>query len=228
MCAGELSPSQYRYQFGLDTNVVIEVNEHPLHEDLNYCTFNEHFRSRYYDAQLRLGRIVRPSSEFWIAVHFRWGDTSTQDPEKPNGRAGKGLTAFAQATAVWVKANPDARVYFLSEGSEETFSTFRRFVPHVNLQLNGDWRDALWTMAQSNVLLGGSSSFFALGAHLCHECTVATTKRGKSGRKFRATVSEKNSTRHHHLVEIDSFIPREPNPNNSTNIPNTTLRLSGG
>ena len=47
-------------------------------------------------------------------------------------------------------------------------------------------------MSQSNLLIGGSSSFFMLGAHLCQNCTVIHN----SVAKFKKTHYERKLTSH--------------------------------
>ena len=70
-------------------------------------------------------------------------------------------------------------------------------VPSTEWRLDDAWKDALWTISQSNIVIGGTSSFFALGAHLCSQCTVVTIK---SHPKFRAHRFEK--TTHHNLQQL--------------------------
>ena len=77
------------------------------------------------------------------------------------------------------------------------FEEFRTIVPSTEWRLDDAWKDALWTISQSNIVIGGTSSFFALGAHLCSQCTVVTIK---SHPKFRAHRFEK--TTHHNLQQL--------------------------
>ena len=183
---------------GIDRNTVIEVNEHHLHQDWNYCTFNARFRGRFHDVQVHQYRQnPRPESEFWISVHFRWGDTRTRNVDRPDHRAGRGLSRLAHDTNKYFKANSNARVFFISEGKPHEFEEFRTIVPSTEWRLDDAWKDALWTISQSNIVIGGTSSFFALGAHLCSQCTVVTIK---SHPKFRAHRFEK--TTHHNLQQL--------------------------
>ena len=199
MCSGIQKSSLTKH--GIDRNTIIEVKEyqHQLHEDWNYCTFNARFRRRFHDVQVHQYRQKpRPESEFWISVHFRWGDTRTRDVERPDGRAGRGLSRLAHDTNEYFKANPKARVFLIAEGKQHEFEEFRTIVPSTEWRLNGSWKDALWTMSQSNVVIGGKSSFFVLGAHLCDQCTVVTIK---SQPKFRARAYE--DTKHHNLQQLN-------------------------
>lgn len=193
-----------------DKNTVIEVNEHPLHQDWNYCTFNERFRLRFQKVQVhQYGRQQRPESEFWIAVHFRWGDLQNEfslgrftprknDVEHPDFRAGRGLSTLAHDAMEYLKVNPGARVFLISEGERDEFQAFRTIIPTTEFMLNETWRDALWTISQSNVAIGGISSFFAVGAHLCNKCTVVTIT---NNTKFKPHMEEQRSHQTHFDME---------------------------
>ena len=184
---------------GIDRDTIIEVKEHHLHEDWNYCVFDARFRRRFHDVQVHYYKQKpRPETEFWISVHFRWGDVHTSNVERPNVRAGIGLSQLARNTKEYFKENPKARVFFFSEGEQHEFEDFRTIVPSTEWRLNGSWKDALWTMSQSNVLIGGTSSFFVLGAHLCNQCTVVTIE---SSPKFRSRPFE--DTKHHNLQQLN-------------------------
>jgi len=126
-----------------------------------------------------------------------WGDTRTRNVDRPDHRAGRGLSRLAHDTNKYFKANSNARVFFISEGKPHEFEEFRTIVPSTEWRLDDAWKDALWTISQSNIVIGGTSSFFALGAHLCSQCTVVTIK---SHPKFRAHRFEK--TTHHNLQQL--------------------------
>ena len=199
MCSGTISSVAYRQKFALDTSTVIEVARSPLQEGWNYCTFQPRFRAKFHQARVAAGGLQRPIFEFWISVHFRWGDVATGNTERPNGRAGSSLKKFAFKTAQYLKANPGARVFFFSEGPRETFALFQKNVPTAELHLNGSWQTAIDTFSQSNILLGGTSSFFVIGAHLCNNCTVVTLPQNV---KFSVKPSEISFSKHHRLQSI--------------------------
>jgi hypothetical protein len=199
MCGGTMSSVAYRQKFALDNNAVIEVTDHPEMEDWNYCTFQPRFRANFHKARVAAGGLQRPPFEFWITAHFRWGDVATGNTESPDFRAGVGLTNLAIKTAQYLEANPGARVFFFSEGSAETFASFQQIVPTGELHLNGLWQTAIDTFSQSNILLGGISSFFVIGAHLCDNCTVVTVTHNV---KFSVQPSEVSFSKHHHLQSI--------------------------
>ena len=191
-------PFEYRQKYGLDKNTVIEVNEVYWEEYWNYCTFNERFRARFHRVQIaQYSRQPRPAGEFWIVAHFRWGDVATSSVDAPNVRAGVGLSQLAKCSAKFVEANPGARVFLISKGNQDEFENFRVILPATEFQLNGSPLDALWTMAQSNVAIGGISTFFAIGAHLCDRCTVATISNHP---KFTAFPVENHD--HHEVISL--------------------------
>ena len=257
LCSGNMTAQQRRAQLGIDRNTVLEISDPGSALDdgwsWNYCTFSPRFRSRYYGAQQKHApRRLRPSSEFWIAVHFRWGDEAQMDPDKPDYRTGSGLTEISNRVAVYANEHPGARVFFLSQTPERTdftkcalgmtpsvdargrsernkpcvlinltqsqipdpgngdrtpFSIFRKVIPAAEPLLDGDWKDSLWTLAQSNVLVGGPSTFFMLGAHLCGNCTVVVNHAAVSRQamnsvynSFRAHSTELEAAKHHTVL----------------------------
>ena len=69
----------------------------------NFCAFTARFRRRFALAQKRRG-AQRPHDEFWISVHFRWGDTASADPDNNwksdmSIRSGATLSEFAAEAA---------------------------------------------------------------------------------------------------------------------------------
>ena len=137
-----------------------------------------------------------PTSERVIAVHFRWGDTATTDVNNPNSEGDRTapLSELAKvATDVRRKLGGTAvRVLLFTEEEwprrgrsaaevAAEFDAFTKAVPNTELRLGKDTRGEpntegenrtvstpqdLMDMAQADVLIGGSSSFFELAAHL--------------------------------------------------------------
>ena len=137
-----------------------------------------------------------PTSERVIAVHFRWGDTATTDVNNPNSEGDRTapLSELAKvATDVRRKLGGTAvRVLLFTEEEWPSrgrstaevaaeFDAFTKAVPNTELRLGKDTRGEpntegenrtvstpqdLMDMAQADVLIGGSSSFFELAAHL--------------------------------------------------------------
>ena len=201
------------YKFNKNTVIEVDDADHTSVEDWNYCTFNERFRNRFYQVQTaRYGRKFKSSNEIWISAHFRWGDVRTWDTEHPDGRMkGLGLLDLAKITKRWLNVVKTCsrgagaiRVFLFSEGAPKEFNPFLTAVPNVELRVNESWQDSVWTMSQSDVLIGGESAFFALGAFLCKKCTVVTPGGGHTSKKFRVHAEE-NSMRTHHREENANF-----------------------
>lgn len=118
--------------------------------------------------------MPRPPGEFWVAVHFRWGDVHTQDSTRPNYRAGAPLSLIAERTAQAVAAatHRSPKVHFFSEGPASDFVAFTSRVPQAKMHLSGPWTELIDTLARADVVVGGTSSVFIVGAQLNHHCTV--------------------------------------------------------
>ena len=75
----------------------------------------------------------------------------------------------------------------------------RRQLPEASLHLEGGpraTRDSLDRLSRADVLIGGTSSFFALAAHLCDACVVVTTR----SPKFYPTTTARPA--HHRVVSL--------------------------
>lgn len=198
LCRIKSVPKSILLKYNISKDTAIKVDIHHVHQDWNYCLFSSKFRSRFYSTQIvKEKRVLKPKGDHWIAVHFRWGDVRTNNSEHPNSRAGGGLSRLANHAKIHANNFKNASVFFLSEGTPEDFVHFKIIVPNAIMILNGSWKDALWIMSQSNVLIGGTSSFFVLGAHLCSNCTIVTKT---SQKKFKAHKGE--NTSHHTLLPL--------------------------
>ena len=96
-----------------------------VHPDLGFCAISPEFRERWRKVQ-RLEARPRslketPTPQRVIAVHFRWGDTATDDVNNPNriGQRTAPLSVLAQvANAVRQKiGGRDVRVLLFTEGA---------------------------------------------------------------------------------------------------------------
>ena len=149
-----------------------------LRENYNYCLFNHYFRKRYYMKQKERRISLRSEHENWISVHFRWGDVATESVQSPDPRASTGLHNYIQATDLIRNIlsesshNRQTYIHFFSEGNTSDFLSFSEKFPNARVHINGNWTNAVDIMSQSNVLIGGKSSFFVLGSLLCRKCTV--------------------------------------------------------
>ena len=148
-----------------------------------------------------------PPSERVIAVHFRWGDTATANVNAPNsvGHRTVPLRELAKVVTTQrrVLGGAEVRVLLFTEASDEDraqgrsdaevvaeFEDFTKAVPNTELRLGTSvWKEGgaqnistsrdLIDMAQADMLIGGSSSFFELAAHLS-EAAVFTSEPGAS------------------------------------------------
>ena len=67
------------------------------------------------------------------------------------------------------------KIFMLTEGKSEEFALAKETFPDIHLLLNSSaWLEAIDIMSQSQVIFRGESSFSALGANLCEDCTVIT------------------------------------------------------
>ena len=165
-----------------------------LDESHNYAVFDLEFRKKFHQQRLQRHSRIRNVDEFWVSVHFRWGDVQTNDPNQPNVRSGLGLLEYCICVKEIKQIKPQAIIHFFAEN-------FNQPIVCSKLQSNGNfyfyndsmnWKHALDIMSQSQVILGGSSSFFVLAAHLCQNCTVIHN----SGIKFAKKEYEKNLPKH--------------------------------
>ena len=144
-----------------------------LDESHNYIVFDKTFRERFHVQRQKRRNIKRPLKEYWISIHFRWGDVATSDPESPNVRSGLGFSDFCTCMGHILKIKPDVKIFLFAENFP--YSETCKFLPAENIQLlndSGSWKRDIDIMSQSQLLLGGSSSFFVLGSHLCENCSV--------------------------------------------------------
>ena len=150
---------------------------------------------------------LTPVKDRVIAVHFRWGDTATTDVNNPN-RVGHRTVPLRELATVAntvrrILGGAKVRVLLFTEASDEDraqgrsdaevvaeFDDFTKAVPNTELRLGssvfteGGAQDIstaqdVIDMAQADVLIGGSSAFFLLAAHLS-EAAVFTSQPGES------------------------------------------------
>ena len=130
-----------------------------------------------------------------------------RDTSDLHRNGGRNMTQLAVDAAVYADKYPKARIFLLSEGSsEEVYAAFTEIIPRTEFLLNLDWTDALWKMANSNVLIGGLSSFFVLGAHLnVHSCLVDAMPCCPHHIKFRSHPSVPKSSINMSFVQSASI-----------------------
>lgn len=158
------------------------------------CLYNERFRSRYHAARNNRLRhfsspsAMRPQDELWLSVHFRAGDVAGKARAYAKKDRGNlfGLAHYLKNMKEWIASDPallkgHARgrklvVHFFSEGSPHAFRDFTNILPdtvlHLGNKLGTTTKHDMDLMSQSHVLIGGTSTFFQMAAHLCDACVV--------------------------------------------------------
>ena len=172
-----------------------------LDESHNYAIFDLEFRKKFHQQRLQRHNRIRNKDEFWVSIHFRWGDVQTNDPNQPDVRNGLGLLDYCVCVKEIRRIKPQATIHFFAENfNKSKFCVFCNIVC-TKFQSNGNfyfyndstnWMRDLDIMSQSQIILGGSSSFFVLAAHLCQNCTVIHD----SWVKFAKKEHEKNLPKH--------------------------------
>ena len=145
-----------------------------LDESHNYVVFDTEFQSRFHQNQLQRQTLHKSTTEYWISVHFRWGDVRTTNPDKPDQRNGLGFSDYCKCINHIQKIKPQARIFLFAENlkyPEMCFANQSKTNFHF-LNDSKQWKRDLDIMSQSNLIVGGSSSFLVLGAHLCQNCSV--------------------------------------------------------
>ena len=167
-----------------------------MEEEYNYMVFDEAFRKRFHRQRALRLTPKRDDDDYWVSLHFRWGDTmnETNDLIIPNGRNGLRLIDYCKCIAEILSIKPSAKVFVFAEKLENFYETCHELDRNKVLHLGDSrsWRRDIDIMSQSNLLIGGSSSFFMLGAHLCQNCTVIHN----SVAKFKKTHYERKLTSH--------------------------------
>lgn len=202
----KMKHAAFRKLHNITKSSIILLEGDRQNEQWNRCLFNDRFRQRFQNAQDERGvkhwREKR-RSETWITVHYRWGDTEkwSKSVERKGRRNIAGLTKLAKYVRnEVVRGQKNVAVNFISEGNASLFQTFTEIIPQANILLDLTWQEAIDLMSQSDILVGGSSSFFVLGAHLCKNCTVVTTK---TNHKFEMQGSK--SSKYMRLCSLKSY-----------------------
>ena len=144
-----------------------------LDESHNFVVFDETFRNNFHKQRQLRSSIKRPTNEYWVSIHFRWGDVATRDPDLPNFRSGLGFSDYCTCIGNIMEITPNAKIFLFAENFP--YSESCSFLPSKSIQFFNDsvsWKRDIDIMSQSQLLLGGSSSFFVLGSHLCQNCSV--------------------------------------------------------
>ena len=164
-----------------------------LDQSHNFVVFDHAFRSRFHRQRLHRDTPQRRFDEYWVSIHFRWGDVGTRNENIPNERNGLGFWNYCFIISEILSISPNARIYLFAElftGPDVCKVLWSENVYFYSDSL--EWKRDIDIMSQSQLLIGGSSSFFVLGAHLCENCTVIHS----SGVKFAKSEYEKKLSTH--------------------------------
>ena len=179
-----------------DTVLIFEWEQ--LDQAHNFVVFDHAFRNKYHRQRLCRDTPQRRYDEYWVSIHFRWGDVGTTNENKPNKRNGLGFISYCSCISEILTINPNARIFLFAElftGPEVCNLLWSENVYFYSDSLK--WKRDIDIMSQSQLLIGGSSSFFVLGAHLCENCTVIHSARAKF---VKSNYEKKIST---HLKDFD-------------------------
>ena len=181
----------------VNTTVVVFEWEH-LDQSNNFAVFDKTFRKRFHHQRLLRQTPKRTANEYWVSVHFRWGDVKTKDPNKPDGRNGLSFADYCLCINAMVLINPHIELFLFAEGLAKPESCWDLKLKNIHFFNDSiSWKRDIDIMSQSQLLIGGRSSFFVLGSHLCENCTVIHN----SPIKFKTSDYEKKLPIH--LVEIN-------------------------
>ena len=179
------------------TNRTVFMFPQDYNPTLNYCTYNSLMRHRFRESRAAVGVLPRPPTEFWVAVHFRWGDTATGSVEHPDIRQGIPLHRAGELASQFAKEVHDraVRIFFLSEGEPDVFRSFVEMNPTAEMLLELTVEETLDILWRSDVLIGGNSAFFAIGMSLNNGCVVVLQQQGSEGKAFVSSIEEGEASR---------------------------------
>ena len=177
----------------INNTTVLVFDWERLDEKHNYAVFDAEFRKRFHLQRLKRQTPKREIYEQWVTIHFRWGDVATDNPEHSNIRNGLEISGHCSCIKKVLEIHPQAKVFFLAENFMHTNSCDVLNSERVHLSRESkSWQMAIDVMSQSQLLIGGDSSFFVLGAHLCERCIVLHS----SSLKFQMSKNEQTLPKH--------------------------------
>ena len=163
----------------------------------NFVKFDESFRNHFHEKRMLRQTPKRELDEYWVSIHFRWGDVETSDPNKPDQRAGLSFTDYCRCIRYILYLKPHVKIFLFAENFTRVDMCKELEKPNVHLfNDSNSWKRDLDITSQSQLLIGGSSSFFVLGAHLCGYGSTVCTVIHSSGMKFAESAYEKRIPKH--------------------------------
>ena len=162
----------------------------------NFVVFDSLFRKRFHDQRALRQTPKRKPDEYWVSIHFRWGDVGTKNLSQPDQRTGLPFSDYCLCIRYILHLNPGIKIFMFAENFERV--DLCRVLKSTNVQFFNDsksWKRDIDIMSQSHLLIGGTSSFFVLGAHLCEVGRKCTVIHG-SPMKFAESLYEKRLPEH--------------------------------
>ena len=97
-----------------------------LDQSHNYAVFDTEFRKKFHQQRLQRHSRIRNKDEFWVSIHFRWGDVQTNNPNQPDVRSGLGLSDYCSCIKKIKRIKPQATIHFFAENFNQSIlcSTF--------------------------------------------------------------------------------------------------------
>lgn len=165
---------RYIPTLSVNTTTILVFNWGYMEEAYNYVVFDEIFRERFHKQRALRTSPKKDIHDYWVAIHFRWGDVQTNDIEQPNIRSGLKFSQYCKCLLEIQSLKPSAKIFIFAEKLNSVNELCLGLNPNEthHFSESQSWRRDIDIMSQSDLLLGGSSSFFVLGAHLCQNCTV--------------------------------------------------------
>lgn len=165
---------KYIPTLSVNTRTVLVFKCGYMEEEYNYMVFDALFRERFHKARALRTSLKRDINEYWVSIHFRWGDVQTKDVDQPNIRTGLKFSHYCKCALEIQSLKPNAIIFIFAEKLRNVKKICPGLNPNTTHHFSDSqyWRRDMDIMSQSNLLIGGSSSFFVLGAHLCQNCTV--------------------------------------------------------
>ena len=168
---GEIHSELSKLKVKNTTVIVFDWEE--IDQAHNYVVFDDEFRKLFHRQRYTRHNLMRQQNEYWVSIHFRWGDTKTEDPNHPDMRTGLAFSDYCLCIRFILHRNPQVKIFLFAEGLQNTSSC--EPLKSKNVQVFNEsnlWKRDIDIMSQSQLLIGGGSSFFVLAANLCEKCTA--------------------------------------------------------
>lgn len=157
----------------VQSTTVIVFDWEEIDQAHNFIVFDDEFRKLFHHERCTRHNRMRQPDEYWVSIHFRWGDTKTEDPNRPDMRTGLGFSDYCLCIRFILHRNPQVKIFLFAEGLQN--KSLCEPLKSNNVKVfteSNSWKRDIDIMSQSQLLIGGGSSFFVLAANLCEKCTA--------------------------------------------------------